>query len=240
VAARPRQIVAMGGGGFQMEPDNPLLDDHLLELARGSSGRDRPRICLIPTASADDAGLIADFERLFSPRSESRVLRLFAREDADLRAVVLGQDAVYVTGGNTANMLAIWRLHGLDTILREAWNAGVVLAGMSAGAICWFEACTTDSFGPELRPLRGGLGILDGSLSPHYGGEAQRRPLFRRLIADGTLPPGYGVDDGAALVFHDRELVEVVASSEGAATYRVEPDGAGGAIETRLPSRYLG
>ena len=230
----------MGGGGFQMEPDNPLLDDHVLALARASSGHDRPRICLIPTASADDPGLIADFERLFGPRAEPRVLRLFARSDPDLREVVLGQDAVYVTGGNTANLFALWRLHGLDIVLREAWNAGVVMAGMSAGAICWFEACTTDSFGPELRPLHGGLGILDGSLSPHYGGEAQRRPLFRRLIADGTVPPGYGVDDGAALVFHDRKLTEVVASSQAAAAYRVEPDGAGGATEAQLPARYLG
>jgi dipeptidase E len=230
----------MGGGGFQMEPDNPRLDDHVLALARASSGRDRPRICHIPTASADDPGLIADFERLFGPRAEPRVLRLFARSDADLREVILGQDAVYVTGGNTANLLALWRLHGLDIVLREAWNAGVVMAGMSAGAICWFEACTTDSFGPELRPLHDGLGILDGSLSPHYGGEAQRRPLFRRLIADSTVPPGYGVDDGAALVLHDRELTEVVASSRAAAAYRVEPDGAGGAVETQLPVRYLG
>ena len=230
----------MGGGGFQMEPDNPLLDDHVLALARASSGHDRPRICLIPTASADDPGLIADFERHFGPRAEPRVLCLFGRSDPDLREVVLGQDAVYVTGGNTANLLALWRLHGLDIVLREAWNAGVVMAGMSAGAICWFEACTTDSFGPELRPLHGGLGIVDGSLSPHYGGEAQRRPLFRRLIADGTVPPGYGVDDGAALVFHDRELTEVVASSHAAAAYRVEPDGAGGATEAQLPARYLG
>ena len=230
----------MGGGGFQMEPDSPLLDDAVLAAARARSGRDRPRICLIPTASADDKGLIADFERLFEPRAEPRVLRLFDRTDDDLRTVVLGQDAVYVTGGNTANLLAIWRLHGLDEVLREAWAAGVVMAGMSAGAICWFEACTTDSFGPTLRPLVGGLGILAGSLSPHYHGEAQRQPLFRRLVADGTLPAGYGVDDGAALIFRGRELAEVVASDRGAAAYRVQPDGAGGWIETRLPARFLG
>lgn len=223
-----------------MEPDNPLLDDHVLALARASSGRDRPRICLIPTASADDEGLIADFERLFAPRSEPRVLRLFARSETNLRELVLGQDAVYVTGGNTANLLALWRLHGLDIVLREAWNTGVVMAGMSAGAICWFEASTTDSFGPDLRLLHGGLGILDGSLSPHYHGEAQRRPLYHGLVGDGMLPPGYGVDDGAALVFHDRALVEVVTSREDAAAFRVEPDGAGSAIETELPARYLG
>jgi dipeptidase E len=233
-------IVAMGGGGFQMEPDNPLLDDVVIAAARAGSGRDRPRICLIPTATADDPDLIADFERLFAPRADPRILRLFARADEDLRAVVLAQDAVYVTGGNTANMLALWRLHGLDEILREAWRAGIVMAGMSAGAICWFEACTTDSFGPALKPLQGGLGILDGSLSPHYGSEAQRRPLFQQLIADGTLPAGYGVDDGAALVFRDRDLVEVVASDPRASAYRVEPDGAGGARETRLAARFLG
>jgi dipeptidase E len=233
-------IVAMGGGGFQMEPDNPLLDDVVIAAARAGSGRDRPRICLIPTATADDPDLIADFERLFAPRADPRILRLFARADEDLRAVVLAQDAVYVTGGNTANLLALWRLHGLDEILREAWRAGIVMAGMSAGAICWFEACTTDSFGPALKPLQGGLGILDGSLSPHYGGEAQRRPLFQQLIADGTLPAGYGVDDGAALVFRDRDLVEVVASDPRASAYRVEPDGAGGARETRLAARFLG
>lgn len=238
--SRPPTIVAMGGGGFQMEPDNSLLDDHVLAVAREGTDRDRPRICLIPTASADDEVLIADFERLFAPRAEPRVLRLFKRTDDDLRSVILGQDAIYVTGGNTANLLAIWRLHGLDDVLREAWSAGVVMAGMSAGAICWFEACTTDSFGLSLRPLDGGLGMLEGSLSPHYGGEDQRRPLFQRLIGEGTLPAGYGVDDGAALVFRDRELVDVVSSDPDAAAYRVEPDGAGGATETPVRARLLG
>jgi dipeptidase E len=235
-----RTIVALGGGGFQMEPDNRLLDDHVIGIARERSGRDRPRICLIPTASRDDPELIADFERLFASRAEPRVLRLFEREDEDLAAVVREQDAVYVTGGNTANLLALWRLHGLDDVLREAWNAGVVMAGMSAGAICWFESCTTDSFGPTLRPLHGGLGILEGTFIPHLHGEPQRLPLLRRLVADGTIPPGWGVDDGAALVFHDRELVEVVTSDPAAGAWQVEPDGAGGTTETALSTRYLG
>ena len=125
------------------------------------------------------------------------------------------QDAVYVLGGNTANLLALWRLHGLDRVLREAWEPGMVMAGMSAGAICWFESCTTDSFGPTLQPLHGGLGFLPGSLCPHYHGEAQRRPLYRRLVAEGALPPGYAVDDGAALVFDGDRLVEVVTSRPG-------------------------
>jgi dipeptidase E len=235
-----RTIVAMGGGGFQMEPDNPLLDEHVLALARQHSGRDRPRLCLIPMASADDPTLISDFERLFADRAEPRVLRLFSREDGDLATVIRDQDAVYVTGGNTANLLALWRLHGLDRVLREAWNAGVVMAGMSAGAICWFEACTTDSFGPTLRPLHDGLGILDGSLSPHFHGEPQRRPLYRRLVADGTLPGGYAVDDGAALVFRGRSLVEVVTSAPDAGAWQIEPDGRGGSTETALATRFLG
>jgi dipeptidase E len=236
-----RTIVAMGGGGFQMEPDNPLLDDHVVSLARARSGRERPRICLIPTATGDDRELIADFERLFAPpRAEARVLRLFGRTDDDLAAVLREQDAVYVLGGSTENLLALWRLHGLDAALRDAWEEGVVLAGMSAGAICWFDAATTDSFGPTLQPLRGGLGILEGTFIPHLHGEAQRLPLLRRLVADGTIPPGYGVDDGAALVFRDRELTEVVTSDPGAGAWRVEPDGSGGTTETTLATRFLG
>jgi dipeptidase E len=236
-----RSIVAMGGGGFQMEPDNPLLDDYVLALAREGSGRQVPRICLIPTATGDDREVIADFERLFAPpRAEPHVLRLFGRTEDDLAAVVREQDAVYVPGGSTENLLALWRLHSLDEVLRDAWDAGVILAGMSAGAICWFEAATTDSFGPTLRPFRGGIGILEGTFIPHLHGEAQRLPLLRRLVANGTIPPGYGVDDGAALVFRDRDLVEVVASSPQAGAWRVEPDGSGGVTETALPARYLG
>jgi len=232
--------MAMGGGGFQMEPDNPLLDDHLLALARERSGRARPRICLIPTATADDPALIADFRRLFGPKAEIVVLGLFERTDADLTDLVLEQDAVYATGGNTANLLALWRLHGLDRALRVAWDAGVVMAGMSAGAICWFESCTTDSFGPAVRPLHGGLGILDGSFIPHYHGEGQRRPLYLDLVGRGELPAGYAADDGAALVFRDRELAEVVTSDPAAGAWRVEPDGRGGAVETAIPTRFLG
>jgi len=238
--SRPRTIVAMGGGGFQMQPENPLLDDELLALAREASRRVRPRICLIPTATADDPTLVESFRDLFAPpRAEPSVLSLFARSDEDLADILHRQDAVYVTGGSTANLLALWRLHGLDRVLRRAWAAGVVLAGMSAGAICWFESSTTDSFGPTLRPLHGGLGILDGSFIPHYHGEPQRRPLYLGLIGDGTLPAGYAVDDGAALVFRDRLLVEAITSNTDAGAWRVEPDGRGGARETALEVRLL-
>jgi dipeptidase E len=225
----------MGGGGFSMEPDNPLLDDFILSQADAA----RPRVCFLPTASGDADGYIVNFYGAFASRAEASHLRLFYRTRDDIEALLLGQDIIYVGGGNTENMLAIWRTHGLDRILREAWEAGVVLAGLSAGSICWFEAGTTDSFGPDLDVLTDGLGLLAGSHCPHYDGEAQRRPKYHRLVADGRLPAGYAADDGAALVFDGTELREVVASRPEATAYRVEAiDGV--ARETRLPARYLG
>jgi dipeptidase E len=230
-----RRIVAMGGGGFSMEPDNRLLDDHVLSLAGGS----RPRVCFLPTASGDSERYLFNFYAAFARRAEASHLALFVRTVDDLEGLLLDQDAIYVGGGNTANMLAIWRLHGVDRILRAAWQAGVVMAGISAGAICWFEAGTTDSFGLDLQPLSAGLSFLEGSFCPHYDGEAQRRPLYGRLVADGTLPAGYGVDDGAALVFEGTELREAVSSRPGAGAHRVEAvDGA--VRETALPIRQLG
>jgi peptidase E len=237
--AESRTIVAMGGGGFQMDEGPSGLDAFLAALASERSGRERPRICLIPTATGDDAAIIERFEERFAAVAEPTVLRLFARSDEPLADILAAQDAVYVLGGNTANLLALWRLHGLDVALRGAWERGVVMAGMSAGAICWFEACTTDSFGPTLRPLTGALGFLGGSFVPHYHGEAQRRPLTRRLVGGGQLPAGYAVDDGAALVFRGTELVEAVAQDDVAGAWRIEPDGAGGAIEMALPIRRL-
>jgi peptidase E len=159
---------------------------------------------------------------------------LFARGREDLREWLLAQDVVLVPGGSTANLLALWRLHGVDAILREAWTAGVVLAGWSAGANCWFEACTTDSFGPDLEPLEDGLGFLEGSFCPHYDSEPRRRPLFHRLVAAG-FPPGYGVDDLAACHFVGTELAAVIRSDPAANAYRVERGGDGAVLERRLP-----
>ena len=224
----------MGGGGFDSGSVGRHLEDYLLSLLPG----DRPRVCFVPTASGDDRRVVTGFFDAFASRVEATWLPLFERRDADLRALVLEQDAIFVWGGNTANMLAIWRLHGLDAILREAWTRGIVLAGMSAGAICWFEAGVTDSYGPELAPLRDGLGLLAGSCCPHYNGEVQRRPTYRRLVAEG-LPGGYALDDAAALVFHDRELHEVIATAPEARAYRVEM-GPGGVVERAMPTRYLG
>ena len=228
----------MGGNGLE-QPYNALVDDHVLELARLNRGRERPRVCFVPTASGDSDAYIANFYAAFARRSEPAHLGLFGRTVDDLERFILDQDVIYVGGGNTANMLAVWRVHGLDRTLFRAWDAGIVLAGTSAGANCWFESSTTDSFGP-LAALNDGLGFLAGSHAPHYDGEPARRPLFNRLIEQGTLPDGYASDDGAALVFHDRDLVEVVASLPAARGYRVERGPTGEAIETELPTRYLG
>ena len=150
-----------------------------------------------------------------------------------LRELALGSDVILVCGGNTANMLAVWRLHGFDRILREAWEAGIVLCGWSAGMICWFEAGVTDSFGPQLAGMRDGLGFLPGSACPHYDGEERRRPVYSELVANG-FPPGIALDDAAAAHYVGTELREVVASRPEARGYAVGPDG-----EVPLPSRLL-
>lgn len=235
---RDRHIVAMGGGGFSMEPENPLLDDFVVGLARARSGLERPRVCFIPTASGDAPMYVRNFYDAFGSKAEASWLPLFMRDRRDLRAFLLAQDAVYVGGGNTENMLAIWRLHGVDAILREAWEAGVVMAGISAGSLCWFEAGVTDSFGLDLGPFHDGLGFLTGSHCPHYDGEALRRASYQRLVAEG-LPAGVAADDGVALHFIGTDLAEVVTSQPEAGAYRVELV-AGRVVETRLPSRYIG
>jgi len=170
-------IVALGGGGFSMEPENPRLDRYVLSLAR----RSRPKICFVPTASGDSDNYIVRFYDAFTvDRCLPSHLRLFSRKIQDLREFILQQDVVYVGGGATAYLLATWRLAGLDAIFREAWGRGVVLSGVSAGAVCWFEAGLTDSFGRPLRPLREGLGFLPGSFCPHYDGEKDRRSAYQR------------------------------------------------------------
>ena len=211
------QIVAMGGGGFSM--DGRLLDDHVL----GLTGKVRPRVCYIPTASGDGPDRIARFQESLGDRAEMSVLGLFWREVEDIGRFLLEQDVIYVGGGNTANMLAVWRLHGVDAALRAAWEAGVVLCGLSAGANCWFEACSTDSFGAGLAPLVDGLGFLPGSFCPHYDGEPLRQPTYTRWVAEGALPPGWAADDGVGLHFVGTELHEAVTERPGGRAFRVEP-----------------
>jgi dipeptidase E len=233
-----RRIVAMGGGGFSMEPDNPLLDEFVLSLARSP----RPRVCFLPTASGDADSYTAQFYRAFAAFDcKPTDLRLFDREVLDLEAFVLAQDVIYAGGGNTASMLAVWRAHGLDRILRRAWEEGIVLCGLSAGMNCWFTESVTDSFGlSRLAPLHDGLGLLSGSCCPHYDGQAERRPTFRGLIAAGELVDGVAADDGAGLVFHGETLSEVVTSRPDAAAYRVSRTADEQTTEERIPTRYLG
>jgi peptidase E len=232
--AAERRIVAVGGGGFVSPVDAPLV-----ELLFGLGRSDARRICLVPTAGGDNLAYVAAYYRTAIRFGAVPVdLPLFMRTGEDLRSVLLDQDVIWVSGGNTANMLAIWRLHGVDVALREAWEAGVVLAGSSAGMLCWFEASITDSFGPQLAPLHDGLGFLPGSACPHYDGEALRRPVYREAVAGGC-PGGYAADDGAALVFSGESLEECVGWRPGARCWRVERDG-DEVVERPLDTRAIG
>ena len=231
------RVFVMGGGGFSMEPENPLLDDYLLSLSRRPQ---KPRVCFVPTASGDADSYIGRFLDAFpSSRATASVLRLFARDVADLRDFALSQDVMYVGGGSTANLLAVWRTHGLDEVLAEALREGVVLAGVSAGMNCWFESSVTDSFDTNrCAPLHDGLGFLSGSACPHYDGEPQRRPTYLSLVGNG-LPDGYAVCDGAGLLFEDGRLSAAVSSRPEAEAFRVSSDAAG-AHEMALPVDFLG
>ena len=227
--AAERHIVGLGGGG-DTEQQTLLLYDYVLAL----TGRERPRVLFVPTASKEDPAYTVLFYERFGRRAECSHLFTFPWPPEDVRELVLGQDAICVSGGNTANLLAIWRVHGIDVLMREAWEAGVVLFGASAGMICWFEAGVTDSFGPQLDGMRDGLGLLPGSACPHYDGEELRRPRYRELV-DGGFPEGIAADDGVALHYVGTELAEVVTCRPGAAAYRVTRDG-----EDRIEARVLG
>lgn len=231
-----RTIFAMGGGGFTADPSNPALDDFILSLAR----RREPRILFLPTASGDPSAQIAAFRATFGGGAcRPRHLSLFRleHEPDDLRALILAQDVVYVGGGSMRNLLAIWREHGLDRILREAWEEGVVLAGLSAGGMCWFEHGVTCSTGRP-APVRG-LGFLPGSFSVHYDGDPTRRPVFLDAVARGAMPGGYGADDSVGLLFDDRRLVRIVSARPGARAYRVVAGADAAVDETALEPELL-
>jgi peptidase E len=215
------------------------LTEYAVELA-GVSGR-RPRVCFLATALGDSAAVLQSFyDAARFAGWEASHLALFPMPNVDdPRAHVLGQDVVWVWGGSVAGLLAMWRLHGLDTVMREAWEAGVVLTGVSAGSICWHVGGTTDSFGPDLRAVDNGLALLPYANGVHYDSEEQRRPLLHRLVADGALPTAYATDDGAGLLYRGTELVEALTEIAGAAAYRVERGADGAALETRIEARLL-
>ena len=219
---RTPTILAMGGGGFTAGSTDPALDELVLRL----TGTACPRLCLLPTAGGDSEHQIRRFYETFQDRlCEPSHISLFrlGREPVPLRQHLLSQDVIYVGGGSMVNLLAVWRVQGLDAILRDAWRAGVVLAGLSAGSMCWFEWGVSTSHG---RPAPvAGLGFLPGSNSVHHDSEPSRRPVYLKAVREGLIPPGYAADDGAALIFRERTLEEVVAARPDARAYAVDSAG---------------
>jgi peptidase E len=234
-----RHILAIGGLTAPPAQDQrlPAIIGHALTL----SGIAAPRVCLLNTANGDDpAAYVRMYAWLSQHGARPSHLQLFPMPSvSDPEDLLLSQDVIFVGGGSVANMVAVWRVHGIADVMRRAWQAGIVLAGVSAGAICWFGGGTTDSFGPELRPFTDGLCLLSGSYCPHYSAEPTRRPAYQALVADGTLPAGIACDDGAAAHFAGDRLDAIVAERPGATGYQVEPDGHGTATEMPLPARLL-
>jgi len=229
-----KQIIAMGGGGFSMEPDNLALDQFVLTQV----AKPVPKVCFLGQASGDHGDYHAKSHQAFNQLGcQTAHLSLFDPHTADIEDFLLSQDVIYVGGGNTKSMLAIWREWGLDKFLLKACENGTILTGISAGAICWFEQGSTDSIPGRLSALNC-LGYLKGSCTPHYDGETERRPALQRLLRSGELQAGYAFDDGAAGHFVDGELKQVVSSRPNARGYWVQLT-AGGVQETALDTRYL-
>jgi peptidase E len=228
-----RQIIAMGGGSFMATPDNPVLELYALSQTRKSN----PAVCFLPTATGDAPTYIAKFYATFSERRCRPTHISFFERTPRLREILLTQDLIYVGGGNTKSMLAVWREWQLPDILRQAWNSGIVLAGVSAGAICWFDVGVTDSWAEQLAPLPC-LGWLPGTCCPHYDGEVDRRPAVHEFVAKGRLPQTLALDDGAAAHFVGRKLKRIVCSRPTAGAYLVRRLDRK-SVETKLPVSYL-
>jgi dipeptidase E len=228
-----RQIIALGGGGFSTEPENPLLDLYILN----QSVITNPKICYVPTASGDSDICISWFYNFFQKQvCQPSHLSLFKPPTRDLEGYLLDKDIIYVGGGNTKNLLALWKDWGLDTIMKKAWEQGIVLAGISAGSICWFEEGVTDSYGDGLEPLKC-LGFLKGSNCPHYDGETDRRPSYHKFVASHKIKPGMAADDGVAIHYIDQEVSKIVSSRPNAKAYKVYYDKK--VIEIELETIYL-
>ncbi|MGW0349292.1 Type 1 glutamine amidotransferase-like domain-containing protein [Streptomyces anthocyanicus] len=239
-APQPTILATSGGhraGGRTMAAFDALVH-HAVDLS-GAHGR-RPRVLYVGTAIGDaehftarmtEAARVAGFD--LTP------LHLFPMPNVeDVEETVLAQDVVWVMGGSVANLLAVWRVHGLDRVMRKAWEAGVVLSGVSAGSLCWFRGGATDSFCPELRPITDALDFLPYGNGVHYDVDPGRRPLIHRLVADGTLPTAHCTDDGVGLVYRGTELAEAVTEVPGKGAYVVVRDG-DTAVEERIEPREL-
>lgn len=237
-AATPvRRILALGGHEFSSRPADRAVCELLLRLA-GERGGGRPRICILPTASGDTSDQIASFYSAFGERScEPSDVSLFrlGRRPLELRDHILSQDLVYVGGGSMVNLLAVWEAHDIASILSLAWRQGIVLAGQSAGAMCWFEAGITKSSGKPRAAA--GLGLLSGSLCVHYNNEPERRAAFLDAVGDG-MPSGYGLDDYAGLLWEGDGSPSALTARRGARAYRVSAQ-EGEVTESPLPVRFL-
>jgi len=230
-----RQIVSFGGGGFSMEAGNPLLDEYVLGLVE----RSRPRVCFLPSASGDADHYIVRFYRAFPPgRCEPSHISLFRRERGadDMRRHLLDQDVIYVGGGSVISLLGVWKAHGLDRVIREAWDAGVVLCGLSAGSLCWFAEGVTGFHG-EVKRVEG-MGLLPWSNAVHYSESPERRAAYHEHLMRG-MRPGYAAEDGAALHFAGEDLARVVSSKRGAGAFWVRAE-RGTVVESPLEVDYLG
>lgn len=236
-----RRILATSGGfpitnRWNVRRTGPMV----LEALR-LTGKERPKVCFVHTASGDDRNYLAvSYEAMSSLSCDVTHLELFSMPNANIEERICGSDLVWVGGGSVANLLALWRLHGVDDAMRQAWENGVILGGVSAGSICWHVGGTTDSFGPELRPVTNGLGFLPYGNGVHYDSEEQRRPLLHSLVAEQTLPLSFATDDRVGILYEGTEPVQVLRDvdgdpSTGPAAYRIELVG-GQVQETRLPA----
>ena len=232
MSGKPRQIIAIGGGGFYRDSENLELEKYVIRQANAES----PRVAFVPTASGEPDHYVASFYSAFLKLGCRPSVLTFFKRTPELRSFLLNQDVIFVGGGNTKTMLAVWRDWGVAEILREAWESGVVLTGVSAGAICWFEQGLTDSFSDALRPLDC-LGFLPGSCCPHYDGEPQRRPSLHRLLASGEIAAGVAIEDWTGVHFRGTEIHRVVASKVGARAYSMRV-AHGSVQEVPLPVEY--
>ena len=234
MAQRTRQIIPLGGGGFYRDAENLELEKYVIR----QTGADSPRVAFVPTASGEPDHYVSSFYSAFLKLGCMPSVLTFFKRTPDLRSFLLNQDVIYVGGGNTKSLLAVWRDWGVAAILREAWESGVVLTGVSAGAICWFEQGLTDSFSDGLRPLDC-LGFLPGSCCPHYDGEAQRRPSYQRLLAAGEISGGVAIEDWTGVHYSETEILRVVSSKRGARAYSMRAV-YGSVQEVALPAEFLG
>lgn len=233
MSEKPKQIIGIGGGGFYRDAENLALERYILQ----QTNADAPRVAFVPTASGEPDNYVASFYSAFLRLNCRPSVLTFFKRTLEVRSLLLSQDVIYVGGGNTKSLLAVWRDWGVPEILREAWEAGIVLTGVSAGAICWFEQGLTDSFADGLRPLEC-LGFLRGSCCPHYDSEAHRRPSYHRLLANGEISAGVALEDWSAVHYKGAEIHRVFASRSGARVYSMRAV-YGSVQEVPLPVEYL-